>query len=353
MADLQRLISNCGNEIRKLADIEKHLQAFMTDLRSSMTRLDTFIQRADDKQWSDLDKLNAKIQEECQHAAVQLSAAIEVYLSMQDDVTEEDVSDMITELNALKTQLNSYQLDQHDSLRILIAHATQVADQQSQAVQERSVVVSQEIDTANAAVSALQKQLHELQSQHSTTTQRIITESTTGVTSFLSSFRSKSKPRDPAAAAPLGSPDKSYGRTQQAMDAQDRISGHLTDSRALEDQIRAVQGQLAEAQQRYDTAQNVIKIMHRADWESTRSRMGVVIDYLKEEDQQMNALPELRKQLLNEVNAYLAAFEGLKAYPGPERQEALKNMQQRVSATAPAWKRVEGLLTDEYAKGRK
>lgn len=93
---------------------------------------------------------------------------------------------MITELNALKTvwrrhvlcfvplliaspffqQLNSYQLDQHDSLRILIAHATQVADQQSQAVQERSFVVSQEIDTASAAVAALQKQLHEYASSN-------------------------------------------------------------------------------------------------------------------------------------------------------------------------------------------
>lgn len=57
MADPQRLISNCGNEIRKLADTEKHIQASMTDLRSSMTRLDTFTQRADDKQWSDLDKV--------------------------------------------------------------------------------------------------------------------------------------------------------------------------------------------------------------------------------------------------------------------------------------------------------
>lgn len=69
---------------------------------------------------------------------------------------------------------------------------------------------------------------------------RIITESTTGVTSFLSSFRTKSKTRDPAAAAPLGTPipDKNFGRAQRAMDAQDRVSGHLTDSRALEDEIR-------------------------------------------------------------------------------------------------------------------
>lgn len=58
-----------------------------------------------------------------------------------------------------------------------------------------------------------------------------------------------------------------------------------------------MQGQLTEAQRRYDTAQNVMQILRRVDWESTRGRMGVVIDYLKEEDQQMNALPELRKQV--------------------------------------------------------
>lgn len=45
------------------------------------------------------------------------------------------------------------------------------------------------------------------------------------------------------------------------------------------------------------------------------------------------------------VCSYLVCFQ--------ERQEALKNMQQRVSATEPAWKRVDELLTDEYAKGRK
>ncbi|EIW52115.1 uncharacterized protein TRAVEDRAFT_54089 [Trametes versicolor FP-101664 SS1] len=298
MSESQRLITHCGNEIRQLVCTEKLLRAAMTDLRGSMIQSDGFTRRTDEAVWSNVDKLNGTIQEEAHQAAVQLSSAINIYLTMHDEVSAEEVDDLIVELDALKTEINGYRLDQQESLRIIIGHASQAGEQHASAVQDRVGVVSRQVEDANAAVSALREQLQEKPKCTPTETTR-----------------------------------------------------NRSDSRSFEEsQILLVQGKLANAQKRLNAAQTSMEICGKIDWETTTSRFGAVLRFLKKEQKEMGALPELRKLLLNEVNAYLSAAESFKAYPGP-RHTALNNMRLRLLSTAPAWRGVEELLATGYAKG--
>lgn len=56
-----------------------------------------------------------------------------------------------------------------------------------------------------------------------------------------------------------------------------------------------VQGKLANAQKRLNAAQTTMEICRKIDWETTTSRFDAVLRFLKKEQKEMGALPELRK----------------------------------------------------------
>ncbi|KAL1944935.1 hypothetical protein VTO73DRAFT_2555 [Trametes versicolor] len=361
MSDSQRLITHCGNEIRQLVNTEKLLRVAMTDLRGSMIQSDGFTRRTDEAVWSNVDKvqqLNGTIQEETHQAAVQFSSAINIYLTMHDEVSAEEVDDLIVELDALKTVRKKYRLDQQESLRIIIAHASQAGEQHASAVQECVRVMSQRVEDANAEVSALRDQLQELSKPKCTPAAgnnqsyvgRAYGAAVAACAWALLSWPGSAQSWE---STPPTSTRASNSRARHGTDTQEEAtSRNRSDSRSFEDpEIRLVQGKLANGQKRLNAAQTTMEICRKIDWETTTSRFDAVLRFLKKEQKEMGALPELRKLLLNEVNAYLSAAESFKAYPGPQRHTALNNMRLRLLSTAPAWRGVEELLATGYAKG--
>lgn len=99
---------------------------------------------------------------------------------------------------------------------------------------------------------------------------------------------------------------------------------------------------LESSQERHTKAQEALQIIERAGHELMHQTMHSVVVYLKKVAKQMGVLLELRKlvrqlgtpsttaslttypviahnQLINEIDAYKRAFEGLKAFAGPVR----------------------------------
>ncbi|KAL1948618.1 hypothetical protein VTO73DRAFT_10424 [Trametes versicolor] len=78
-----------------------------------------------------------------------------------------------------------------------------------------------------------------------------------------------------------------------------------------------------------------------------------VLENLATQVPKFNAFSEVSKHLENELNAYKSAFQAVKTYPTAEKRTALQNMHTRVAASARLWNQLAVVLTDGYARVQK
>ncbi|EIW54687.1 uncharacterized protein TRAVEDRAFT_66289 [Trametes versicolor FP-101664 SS1] len=353
----QMLISSCAEAVRKLISTERYLESTISRIADGMIRIDAFTRRTDARQWVELGTDYRRVVSNSEHTAIKLAAVIKIYVSLQQDVNDEDAGDMIVELDTLKTRVAGYYFDQNSELVDLITRAERLKQQHEQAVDARRASMTRRVQDAGREVDACQTQLQELYHKHTIASQAVLQASRSSMSSYRPNLRSNSLPLPRSDEVSMRPSEENQrrkkGRSQTSLNAQTEILAHTQSSRALESQIELVRGALTDSQDRSARAQAVLHILAHADWEAIRSSMHSAIVYLRKQNKRMNALIDLRQQLLHEIGAYQVAFQGVKTYPGSARRTALRDMQERVASTAPAWKAVATLLTNEYTKGRK
>ncbi|CDO74605.1 hypothetical protein BN946_scf184862.g2 [Trametes cinnabarina] len=312
-------IQACIEDIRQLALSSRALHNKLRDTRRRVTAMVGSGRRDLVSVWDAYPENYKALLDDAVSAASQLSAHIKVYLVLQEQKDKVKEGNMITELSALKTNIERTNFG-------LSAACAKLMDD----IANSSRGLSEHI---NAEARRLQPEGDRAAQMHA---QQVKSNVNGGVPVLAADRLSANPSINPAAmklSTFIGRLFLSRTRARQAEESsttvttkptnRDRSSGAR--NKRKQDQAQAGTGSTAAARARADTG-IMSALMQPGEAVKVTETMGAIAEIIKELESQIpkfDAFSQLSQHLKNELNAYLLAFQGAQAYPTPVRLTSL------------------------------
>ncbi|KAI0628075.1 hypothetical protein C8Q77DRAFT_1076980 [Trametes polyzona] len=346
----------CATAIHNLAlDARKTHKTFDEIQRHMLRNPGQLIRSGLSSDWRTLTDDYGKLLHASDLSAIDIAATIDTYLSLQEDTKDEDEDDMITELSQIRKNISTASLG--------LSHSCGDLKQRVEALASHITCLSSAVDAHTAmspsavSGSSVSSPLRPLSSNSTSMPRMSLPVSTS---STLSPITIDTTTRSP------------WARLSGALAVLQQVSASPTRAQP-QDPVRSPTDVRADASvstrhTAQHTAQNPLEnassglrasIAHQAD-NPQHSASDALVRLVKElvtalgdQTEKFKAFSEAAKHLDNEMNAYLSAFEAHKAFPTPEKHNALKNMHARVAASSKQWRQLHTVLMDGYARLRK
>ncbi|KAH9887922.1 hypothetical protein C8Q73DRAFT_711231 [Cubamyces lactineus] len=310
-----RPITGCVANLRDLAVSSRGLYRAIRDTRGSVSRLNILGRDAFEAEWTAFAERYKNLLDDSDLAASQLIAIIKVFLVLQSKKGDAPEDDMISELDSLRQTLTERQYD-------LSSQCNKLRED----VGRDYVVLSQAIDSEGALCPSNRVNSNDSKTPDpSSKPNRTDTNSSVVVPKVFILWRIFNAIRLRRVRNP---------ETQNRTDCRPVKS---KPSRMEKIARKKRQQRKPKGADRPSTARQGTQSSQASAASTTLEAIKDILEKLEQQEPLFDAFPELAKHLRNEIDAYLRAFEAVKAYPA-RRRKALDEAQTRVVASSKFWR---------------
>ncbi|KAI0324393.1 hypothetical protein GY45DRAFT_1439108 [Cubamyces sp. BRFM 1775] len=321
ISSVGRPITGCVANLRDLADSSRGLYRAFRDTRGSVSRLNFTGRDAFEAEWTAFAERYKNLLDDSDLAASQLIAIIKVFLVLQSKKGDAPEDDMISELDTLRQTLTERQYDLGIQCNKLREDVSKNCTDLSQAIDLDGVLcldpkTSIHANTGDSKTPGLPRK-----------PTRTDTSSTVVVSKVFILWRILSAVRLRRAKKPETQTRTERKPVRSKLPRGEKMGRKKQPKRQTKGADRA-------PAVRQGTQSSQLSRASAAS--ATLEAIRDILEKLEKQEPLFDAFPELAKHLRNEIDAYLRAFEAVKAYPA-RRRKALDEAQTRVVASSKFW----------------
>ncbi|KAJ8456758.1 hypothetical protein ONZ51_g11937 [Trametes cubensis] len=313
-----RPISGCVANLRDLALSSRGLYRAFRDTRGSVSRLNIPERDVFEAEWTAFADRYKNLLDDSDLAASQLIAIIKVFLVLQSKKGDAPEDDMISELDSLRQTLIEREYDLGSQCNELREDVRRDCAKLFEAINSEGVTpLDSKTSNDDSKISELPSKPIRADSDGSTARKVFILWRILNVVDRLRRAR-KSETQN--------QPERKSNRSKAI------FKGNVTRKEKKSRQARGADRPPA-AKQRTQPPH----LSQASAASATLEAIKEILEKLEKQEPLFDAFPELAKHLRNEIDAYLRAFEAVKAFPG-RRRKALDDAQARVVASSKFWR---------------